>query len=122
MKKKFRVKRNEDFQAIISRKQSFACKEFVLYVAKNDFGHARVGISVSKKLGNAVVRNKIKRQVRELCAKVFDFDASMDYVVIVRKGFLDRTFQQNLESLKFVFSRVTKKFIKKENKNETKQS
>ena len=66
MKKTYRVKRNIDFQAIIKQKKSVASRQFVLYYAKNDFNHYRAGVSVSKKLGKAVERNKIKRQVREM--------------------------------------------------------
>lgn len=60
MKKEFRVKRNEDFSKIIARKKSFANSCFIIYKDENQMGHGRVGISVSKKLGNAVTRNKIK--------------------------------------------------------------
>ena len=58
MKKEFRVKRNEDFSKIIARKKSFANSCFIIYKDENQIGHGRVGISVSKKLGNAVTRNK----------------------------------------------------------------
>lgn len=122
MKKKFRVKRNEDFQSIISKRQSFACKEFVIYVAKNNCSYGRVGISVSKKLGNAVVRNKIKRQVREMVYKTVNFEEGYDYVVIVRHAYLNKSFEENLASLQFVYRRVIKKYLKKETSNENKQS
>ncbi|WP_278453298.1 ribonuclease P protein component, partial [Thomasclavelia spiroformis] len=58
MKKEYRVKKNEDFSRIIKRKQSMANRTFIIYYLKNDIGHARIGISVSKKLGKAVIRNK----------------------------------------------------------------
>ena len=55
MKKEFRVKRNEDFSKIIARKKSFANSCFIIYKDENQIGHGRVGISVSNKLGNAVM-------------------------------------------------------------------
>lgn len=117
MKKAFRVKRNEDFQKIIQARQSVACKEFVLYSLENEFEHMRIGFSVSKKLGNAVTRNKIKRQVREMARVVFDMDQSYDYVLIVRKGYLDQDYQTNLNHLTGLYKRKNKGISKKENRH-----
>ena len=122
MKKALRVKRNEDFQTIIQARCSVACMEFVLYSLENDFGHARIGFSVSKKLGNAVTRNRIKRQSREMAKVVFDKNQAYDYVLIVRKGYLDNDFQTNLASLNTLYKRMQKNISKKENKHATKRS
>ena len=99
MKKEFRVKRNEDFSKIIARKKSFANSCFIIYKDENQMGHGRVGISVSKKLGNAVTRNKIKRQLRMMIQECFHFDEEVDYIVIVRKRFLDNTYIENKKEL-----------------------
>ena len=117
MKKELRVKRNEDFQKIIQARKSVACKEFVLYSLKNEYEHMRIGFSVSKKLGNAVTRNRIKRQVREMAREVFDSNYSYDYVLIVRNGYLEKDFHQNLESLQVLYSRMNKINKKKVNTN-----
>ena len=122
MKKELRVKRNEDFQKIIQARKSVACKEFVLYSLKNECEHMRIGFSVSKKLGNAVTRNRIKRQVREMAREVFDSNYSYDYVLIVRNGYLEKDFHQNLESLQVLYSRMNKINKKKENTNGIKKS
>ena len=99
MKKTYRVKRNIDFQAIIKQKKSVASRQFVLYYAKNDFNHYRAGVSVSKKLGKAVERNKIKRQVREMIYEIFEDQESSDYIVIVRNGYLINSFDENKRDL-----------------------
>ena len=99
MKKTYRVKRNIDFQAINKQKTSVASRQFVLYYAKNDFNHYRAGVSVSKKLGKAVERNKIKRQVREMIYEIFEDQESSDYIVIVRNGYLNKSFDENKRDL-----------------------
>ena len=70
MKKNFRVKREKDFKAIFKEGTSFANRKFVVYQLENQKNHFRVGLSVSKKLGNA------KGSLVE----------DVDFVVIARKG------------------------------------
>ena len=113
MKKEFRVKRNEDFSKIIARKKSFANSCFIIYKDENQIGHGRVGISVSKKLGNAVTRNKIKRQLRMMIQECFHFDEEVDYIVIVRKNFLNHTYIENKKELEYLYKKVKRKFLPK---------
>ena len=111
MKKEYRVKKNEDFQTIIKKKKSVANKQFVVYYHQND-NHLRVGISVSKKLGNAVVRNKIKRQVRMMVQQVFDNNQKMDFIIIVRYQFLNQNYHDNLESLVSLYNKIRRRMEK----------
>ena len=59
------LKKNEDFKEVYRNGRSFANRFLVLYVKENDLGRNRVGISVSKKVGNSVVRHRITRLIRE---------------------------------------------------------
>ena len=87
MKKSFRVKREKDFKAIFTDGISFANRKFVVYQLENQKSHFRVGLSVSKKLGNAVTRNQIKRWIRHILLSVREHLAdNVDFVVIARKG------------------------------------
>ena len=91
-----RIKRSEDFATVIHKGRSTRLSSYTLHVNKNELGYARVGISASAKLGNAVVRNRIKRQVRAICDQVIDYQKiSLDIVIVVRKEFLDKTFNDN---------------------------
>ena len=87
MKKSFRIKREKDFKAIFTDGISFANRKFVVYQLENQKSHFRVGLSVSKKLGNAVTRNQIKRRIRHILLSVREHLAdNVDFVVIARKG------------------------------------
>ena len=87
MKKSFRVKREKDFKAIVKDGTSFANRKFVVYQLENQQNHFRVGLSVSKKLGNAVTRNQIKRRIRHILQSVKgSLVEHVDFVVIARKG------------------------------------
>ena len=87
MKKSFRVKREKDFKAIFTDGTSFVNRKFVVYQLENQKSHFRVGLSVSKKLGNAVTRNQIKRRIRHILLSVREHLAdNVDFVVIARKG------------------------------------
>ncbi len=62
MKKEYRIKKNEEFQKILKHGHSFANRQLVLYYyEKEQQSHFRVGLSVGKKIGNAVKRNEVKR-------------------------------------------------------------
>ena len=87
MKKRFRVKKEKDFNAIFKEGKSFANRKFVIYRLENDEQHFRVGLSVSKKLGNAVTRNQIKRRIRHILIEYKNqLVENVDFVVIARKG------------------------------------
>lgn len=108
MKKEYRIKKNEDFQTIIQKKKSVANAQYVIYYDQHQ-NHMRVGISVSKKLGHAVIRNKVKRQVRMMVQEVFDKEQEMDFIIIVRQKFLKNSYQSNLESLKFLYNKIKRR-------------
>ena len=90
--------KNKDFQIIYKKGRSYANKYLVMYVLENHREENRLGISVSKKVGNSVVRHRITRLIRESyrlnCKK---FKSAYDIVVIARSNAKDKTYQE-LES------------------------
>ncbi|MBE6135996.1 MAG: ribonuclease P protein component [Erysipelotrichaceae bacterium] len=105
MKKEYRIKSNEDFSSLVKLGKRIKRNEFHIYYLKSAYDHNRFGVSVSTKIGNAVTRNKVKRQLRAI---MDDFNKSStkqhDIIVVAKQGFLNNTFQVNknalLESLK----------------------
>lgn len=99
LKKSYRVKRDRDFQAIFGAGKSVANRQFVVYSLEKPQAHYRVGISVSKKLGNAVTRNLIKRRIRHAVKSLETGLIEADLVIIARKGVEDidyHTLRKNL--------------------------
>ena len=96
-----RIKATDDFALTIKKGKAQRNQSFVIHYRTNEFQYTRVGISVSSKIGNAVVRNHIKRQVRSMCDELIDYNNQhIDIVIVVKQGFLDRSFDDNKTSLK----------------------
>ncbi|KIL53196.1 ribonuclease P protein component [Jeotgalibacillus campisalis] len=101
MKKEQRIKKNPEFQQVFRNGSSMANRQFVLYyLKKSDQSAFRLGLSVSKKVGNAVVRNRIKRYIRQAFLELSpELRPDADYIVIARKPAADFTFHQTKSSL-----------------------
>lgn len=98
MKKKNIVKNNRDFNRIIQNNKPYKYKDYIIYMERIDENSYHFGISVSKKLGNAVIRNKLKRQVRSIISKK-DYQNNFNCIIILGRGILERNFQQMEENL-----------------------
>ncbi len=115
MKKIFRLKRNEDIKAVVEKRECIKNDSFSLYYIKqNSNENVRVCISTSKKIGDAVTRNKIRRQVREMINSIFDFSIKYDIVIVVKNNYLNHSFEENKINLNYSYS----KLINKETNNE----
>lgn len=85
MKHSESLKKNIYFQNVYKNGKSYANKYLVMYVLENDLNKNRIGISVSKKVGNSVIRHRITRLIRESYRLQEDmFNSSLDIVVIAR--------------------------------------
>lgn len=107
MKKVYRVKKSHEFDQIIKHKKFYSSPTLVLYIKKREFEHSRVGISVGKKLGNAVKRNKVKRQIRMMIQEIFSFNEDFDTIIIVREKYKEETYQMNRKNLEKLYKKVT---------------
>ncbi len=82
------LKKTRDFSLVYQKGRSIANRTLVLYVLKSkDSDRNRIGISVSKKVGNSVVRHHLTRLVRESYRlHEMEFDRGVDLIVLVRPG------------------------------------
>ena len=81
------LKKNDQFREVYKRGKSLANKYLVIYVLENNLEINRLGISVSKKVGNSVVRHHLARLIRESYRLHEDmFNSGLDIVVVARKS------------------------------------
>ena len=89
------LKKNRDFQQVYKRGTSKANRYLVMYVLPNQHMMNRLGISVSKKVGNSVVRHRLTRLIRESYRlNEAEFENGLDIVVVARPQAKDRTYHE----------------------------
>lgn len=116
MKKINIIKSSRDFDRIIKNNKPYIYKDYVIYVEHNTNDVYKFGISAGKKLGNAVNRNKIKRQIRSIIDENV-YQNNFNCIIIVGKGINERTFEERKNNLLIALSSIN---IIKEKHNEKK--
>ena len=87
MKHSESLKKNRDFQNVYKNGKSYANKYLVMYILDNNLEKNRIGISVSKKVGNSVIRHRVTRLIRESYRLQEDvFNSGLDIVIIARSN------------------------------------
>ena len=100
MKRREMVKSHEDFNNIINNGIKQKGKYLVIFILKKDYIKPNYGIAVGKKLGNAVIRNKYKRIMRDIVDKNrFIFSNYHNYIIMIKKEALTATYQELQEDL-----------------------
>jgi len=100
MKKENIIKESRDFTKIINLKQKVKNSYYSIYYKKNNTYINRYGITIPKKTGKAVVRNKIKRQIKNIVDQNnLAIQKPYDYVIIIKKEILNLTYQEKEKEL-----------------------
>lgn len=110
MKKEFRIKDNDEFQQIFKKGKSFANRQLVIYYlsesVESEQPHFRIGLSVGKKIGNAVTRNRIKRYLRQSFRELDDkILPTLNIIIIARQPTKDMGYLEIKKSLIHLLSR-----------------
>ena len=101
------LKKTRDFQTVYKKGASAADRRFVMYTRKNGTDRNRLGISVSKKVGNSVVRHRVTRLVREgYRLQEESFARGRDIVMLARAAAAECTQEEAKESLRYLGRRL----------------
>ena len=103
MEKQYRLQKNRAFQYVYRRGHSVACRDLVMLAAKGR--ELKVGFSVSKKVGNAVTRNRVKRRLRE-CFRPYLGDVKPGlYIIVARPSAAEATFQSLQRDVRYLLKK-----------------
>ncbi len=111
MKKENRIKKNEEIAKIVLSKQKVKSDYFFIYYQKSE-KTTRVAISVSKKIGNSVIRNHAKRIIRELVRPNINKFKPANLVVVVKKDLFGVNFEKLTDEMFRCFELIEKKLYK----------
>ena len=108
MQKRLRLRKKEDFAKVFKHGKAAANHQFVVYVKSSPAAESfRFGVSASKKIGNAVVRNRMRRRVKEIVRRMEPMvKPHVDIVCIVRKPALELDHNALKKSIQHVFKRA----------------
>ena len=102
-----RIKDNQEFVFTVKKGSVLKHSPFIVHYLSNDKKVCRIGLSVSKKIGNAVTRNRVKRQTRAMCDSLVNYTShTFDVVIVVKAEFLNNSFDDNKNVLNILLSKI----------------
>ena len=109
MKKINIIKKNEDFKKIIDMNNCYKNNCLLIHFGSNNLEYYRFGISVSKKIGNAVTRNYYKRVIRNIVDNHKKlYSKGKDYIIILRKACIEMNYSEIEQSFLQLISKIEK--------------
>lgn len=100
MKKNEVVKKSLDFDKVINNGKKVSNNYYTIFYNKMNNTYPHFGLAISKKIGKAHLRNKIKRQLRMLISNnKFLFSNGYYYIIMVKKGYLDISYSEKEKEL-----------------------
>ena len=103
MERQYRLQKNSAFQYVYRRGHSVACRDLVMLCAKGR--RLKVGFSISKKVGNAVVRNRTKRRLRECFRPCLGDVKPGLYVIVARPSAAKATFRSLQRDVRYLLKK-----------------
>lgn len=110
MKKKEIIQKSSEFNRIIKKRNGISNKLFIVNIEPKSYENPKFGITFVKKIGNAVTRNRLKRQVKNIIDnnknKILN---NNDYIIIIKKEAVDKKYFELEESLTKIFIKIKEK-------------
>ena len=106
MRKELRIKKSQEFSEIMKNRKFYSSPVMTIYVKPKTKEINRVGLSVGKKVGNAVMRNKVKRQLRMMVQETYTFEENFDTIILVRPKFVEESYISNKKVLEMLLKKV----------------
>lgn len=104
MEKKNRLRKNMEFKKVYKARKNFWNRNLILYIKRNGTKETRIGVSITRKVGNAVVRNKLKRRIKELNRRYIEsLKEGYDIVIIPKKNAVNLSFKDLESALKHIY-------------------
>ena len=102
-----RVKDKNEFVSVVKKGKTLKETPYIVHYVDNGLSVCRVGLSVSKRIGNAVMRSRIKRQTRAMCDSLIDYSShTFDVVIVIKPEFINSTFDDNKNKLNSLLSKI----------------
>ena len=100
------IRKKEDFKKIYTRGKSFANKKLVIYYMKNNTEDLKIGISISRKVGKAVVRNHLRRLIKENIRLMKDLKSGYNVIFLARIGSDDLDYYSMRNSIRHILKKT----------------
>ncbi|MBO6280744.1 MAG: ribonuclease P protein component [Bacilli bacterium] len=102
-----RIKDKNEFVNTVRKGKTLKETPYIIHYLENELSVCRVGLSVSKRIGNAVRRNRIKRQTRAMCDSLIDYSShTFDVVIVIKQEFINSDFENNKKILNDLLSKI----------------
>ena len=109
LEKKYRLKKNKEFNYVYKKGESVFSKNLGLFYVRTKLSPFKVGISISNKVGNSVVRHKLKRRICHIIRPILkDFNPHYNYVFLARPGIEEFDFDELKASVEKAISKIPK--------------
>lgn len=100
------LKTPSDFSKVYKQGKSYADRNLVLYVRPNQLESSRLGLSISKKVGNAVKRNRVRRLIKEVYRATRSFEKHYDFIIIARVRSSEAGYKEINKSMRYLFRKA----------------
>lgn len=111
MNKQYRLKKSFEIEKLIKKRQCCGNSYFVIYYNCSSIGTTRVALSVSKKIGNAVTRNRQKRILREIIRHNKELINGLDILIVQKIKAVDLSMEQKQYELLKLFKQIKRKGV-----------